>query len=233
MRRATIFRIFLALVVIYLLVYVASQTIFSGRSSPAKASTPPPPHDSGPLPVIPGPSRESRIEPRFSRVAALLAGRRAEVRCWSSEDWAKRAAEWARRWPDEAPLDPWRGYTSLDGERVNLPPAVCDALGRLAYETGPVQKDRWPEALAWSVAMLAHEAQHVRGIWGEAIAECSGMQAIDTAARALGRTGKEGRYLTSLYWKSSYPKHEDPAYRSPECRNGGRLDLDPQSSVWP
>jgi hypothetical protein len=81
--------------------------------------------------------------------------------------------------------------------------------------------------------MLDHEAQHVRGVRDEAIAECNGMQAIDTAARALGRTGEEGRYLASLYWKSSYPKLEDPAYHSAECRDGGRLDLHPQSDVWP
>jgi hypothetical protein len=30
--------------------------------------------------------------------------------------------------------------------------------------------------VAWSVALLAHEAQHVRRLWDEAVAECYGMQ---------------------------------------------------------
>jgi hypothetical protein len=220
--------------VLFAVIVVANALLSTAtaRAPSTPEPAPPLPHDWGPLPIIAGPSDESRIEPRFSRVASTLSGRRAEVRCWSREDWQKRASEWAR-WPDVSPLGPWRGYTSKDHERINLPPAVCDSLTRLVYEHVAARKDSWPDALAWSVALLAHEAQHVRGISNEAMAECYGMQSISTATRELGRTDEEGRYLASLYWENSYPDQKDPVYYSRECRNGGRLDLHPESDGWP
>jgi hypothetical protein len=224
------------LAVLFAVVVLANMFLSTATAqapSPDEGPPPDPPdlRDAGPLPVIAGSSAESRIEPRFSRVASSLAGRRAQVRCWSPEDWEKRASEWAR-WPSTSWVGSWGGYTSADGERVNLAPAVCVLLTRLAYQRVPVYEDGWPDGLAWSVALLAHEAQHVRGVLNEAKAECYGMQSVRTAAQALGRTAEEGRYLAWLYWENSYPSGDAP-YRSRECRNGGSLDLHPRSDVWP
>jgi hypothetical protein len=49
---------------------------------------------------------------------------------------------------------------------------------------------------------------------------------------ALGRGGEEGRYLARLYWTSTYVAH-DPRYRAEQCRDGGRLDLYPETGTWP
>ena len=58
------------------------------------------------------------------------------------------------------------------------------------------------------------------------------MQTIRAAAIALGRTAREGRFLANLYWNRWY-RWNPGSYRSRECRNGGALDLRPQSDVWP
>jgi hypothetical protein len=213
------------------------NTLIPRATPPAGASTPPHMQHSGPLPVIQGPSGVSRVEPRFGRAASIIAGIGTEVRCWSVEDWQKREAEWGN-WHGRS-LGPWGAYTAPWGpelpraSRIHLSPSICATLARLAYDPVPAHQDPWPEVLAFSVAALAHEAQHVSGELDEATAECHGMQSINEATQALGRTISEGRYLASLYWKTTYQAHGDSAYRSEECRNGGRLDLNPESDRWP
>ena len=211
-------------------VLFAAVLVASVLMSTATAQAPPArPHDSGPLPMIGGLTGASRIEPRFTRVASELAGRRAEVRCWSAADWRKLTSGWAR-WTNKPPIGAWGGYASAG--RIHLAPTICASLARLVYEDVPVQGDAAPGQLAWSVAALAHEAQHVRGWSVEWRAECYGMQSIAAATEALGRTEKEGRYLASLYWRYTYSKRSAP-YHSRECRNEGDLDIRPQTDVWP
>jgi hypothetical protein len=213
-------------------VAVAMIVLSSALLSTATAQTPL--DDSRRLPVIAGPSGESRIEPRLSRVVSSLARRRAEVRCWSREDWQRLAAQrtsWIHR--SQRRLGRWSAYASKDHKRVQLSPALCASLARVTYERLPVESDRWPAALALSVGVLAHEAQHISGVSNEVLAECYGMQSITLATQALGRPEREGRYLASLYWEDAYHKHRNPAYVSEECRDGGRLDLRSQVDVWP
>jgi hypothetical protein len=62
--------------------------------------------------------------------------------------------------------------------------------------------------------------------------ECFGVQSITKMTEALGRSSEEGRYLARLYWTSTYMAHY-PRYRSEQCRDGGRLDLHPETSAWP
>ena len=73
---------------------------------------------------------------------------------------------------------------------------------------------------------------HVSGIRDEAKAECEGMQTIAKAAVLLGRPPAEARYLAVLYARHWYPGWP-PRYRSPECHDGGRLDLRLSVNVWP
>jgi hypothetical protein len=149
----------------------------------------------------------------FDHVVAVLAGRGVDVRCssWST----------------------WRAYTTfVPVPSVTLGRGICSELTRLAHDDLSVWRNEWPDALAWSVETLAHESMHVAGIPNEAKAECYGMQAIRAAADGFGRTAKEGRYLATLYWRHWYP-WVAPAYRSRECRNGGRLDLRRATDVWP
>jgi hypothetical protein len=125
-------------------------------------------NDWGLLPSIEGPSGENRVESKLSRVAALISGHETEVRCWSVQDWRERKQEWGD-WNGRQ-LSDWGAYTtpwraSLPYPYIQLSPSICASVGRLVYEDVPAQKDPWPEGLAWSVAALAHESQHVGGIY--------------------------------------------------------------------
>jgi hypothetical protein len=162
---------------------------------------------------------------QLAHVVAVLAGIGADVRCWSTADWRGHAPIGLRQ--------PWRAYTiGTPVLTVNLAPALCVELTRLAELRVPVWRDEFPDALALAVGALAHESMHVSGIRDEAKAECEGMQTIAKAAVLLGRPPAEGRYLAVLYARHWYPWWP-PRYRSPECRDGGRLDLRPAVNVWP
>jgi hypothetical protein len=179
----------------------------------------------GRLPSAVAGSPATYSDAHLAHVVAVLAGIGADVRCWSNADWRSHAAPGLRQ--------PWRAYTDHTPVlTVNLAPALCAELVRLATLRVPVWRDAFPDALALAVGSLAHESMHVSGILDEATAECEGMQTIARAAVLLGRSSAEGRYLAVLYAKHWYPWWP-AAYRSPECRNGGHLDLYPATDVWP
>jgi hypothetical protein len=131
-----------------------------------------PPNDDGPLPTLGGITETSRIEPLYTRIASDLTGRDVEVRCWSEADWAKRTKEVTSWTHGKMRPGEWTAYVSYDHERANLSPSICRSLGRWAYER------RWPDDrregynFVWSVKVLAHETQHLRGIDNEAEADC-------------------------------------------------------------
>jgi len=189
-----------------------------------------PPGETQALPVVGGPSEQSRIEPRLSRVAADPAGKSVEVRCWSAADWRRLLVE-------ERTLSPSRlggdtlGFTTVAGSRENLHPDVCANLADLSYRHAEPQAPADVLSMAASVVTLAHESQHARGVVDEPTAECYGMQLVRRTAAELGVSAAYAARLAAAYWKH-YP-HELPSYRSPECRDGGALDLDPSSTTWP
>jgi hypothetical protein len=171
--------------------------------------------------VVTSASHEDR---RLGRIVTRLAQRRARVYCYSSADWNGAPGS----------LGPWRAFVRYTTKptSVLISPEICTQLTALAESHTRVWRDDWPDALARSVGSLAHEAAHVSGIRNEAKADCYGLQWIARAARMLGRTRAEGAYLATVYLKHWRPWHP-PAYLSRECRNGGKLDLHPQSTVWP
>ena len=80
--------------------------------------------------------------------------------------------------------------------------------------------------------VLAHEAQHLRGIDNEAKADCYGLQQMTAVARGLGVGDEAARSLAEYAWLYIYPRSRGE-YRSADCRDGGELDLNPDSSIWP
>jgi hypothetical protein len=180
------------------------------------------------LSVAEGATIETRIEPRFSEVAASLVDAPVEVRCWSPVDWARLIKEMeaftgGRIGPDNI------GFTGFGDQRVNLAPEACGGLVALAYEQEP---SLGRLEIAAGVAALMHEAQHASGVMSEPLAECFGMQAIGPAARKLGADESDAAALASTYWEELYPTLPR-SYRTPECRDGGALDRRPKSPVWP
>lgn len=200
---------------IWVLVLLFAQ----GLSSPATEATPD---------LFP-PRWATYMDRGLSRAVDALAGRRdTVVWCWSAADWKLRRDPWRRR--VQVWKGPWGGYTF--GGAVQLAPNECAVLKLLRRSHAPVWEWKHPEALAWSTYVLAHESVHVSGYPSERKATCWGLQRVVKAADRLGRTPKEGRYLAELAWKRWYPRAR-PSYRSPECRDGGHLDLRPKDHTWP
>ena len=189
-----------------------------------------PPGELRSLPVIAGDSTSSRIDPKFGKIASDLAGKSVEVRCWSRVDWTRLMREekaYTLHHIDEGTL----GFAGVGGSRANLSPEVCDSLGELMYHHWMPQNATAKLLLATGVVTLTHEPQHSKGIAVEAQAECYAIQLMRDTALKLGATPQYAAELQAAYW-AHYPQ-ELPAYRSPECRNGGTYDLNRTSNVFP
>jgi hypothetical protein len=186
-----------------------------------------------PIPVVDGITRASRIEPRLTRIANANRDLYAPVRCWSATDWTRIEREEFGRRANLA------GYASREFESINLAPRMCDALALIAYTKDRPTGMRQLE-IAFAFVVLMHETSHLAdsGQFASTIgqtepaAECWGIQHVRPAAEAL-RAGKEyAAELARRYWVEVYP-HTEAKYRSPECRNGGKLDARPTTDVWP
>jgi len=186
-----------------------------------------PPGEARDLPVSAGASRVSRVEPRFGRIAGVLADKDVEARCWSRRDWPQLMREESTFTGGQ--LGPGTlGFAGINGNRVNLAPDVCAALVELGYRVAP-PGDAY--ALATAVVTLSHEAQHSKGFAREAEAECYAIQVAHRAARQLGAGRTYAASLVRVYWR--HYAEELPYYRSTECHKGGSLDLGYVDSIWP
>ncbi len=170
--------------------------------------------------------------------AGLDSPRAIDVSCDSPSAWAASQDEQASPETFER-----AGYVTSDEDVIHLAPRVCLVLDRLLATNAPklgcvrrelelhfplCEPSRAEAALA--LTTVAHEAQHVDGVWNEAQAECYGLQTADTVATALGlpdatatQVGRFARMRVSL----------PPSYRSEECRRGGSLDLEPETRAFP
>jgi hypothetical protein len=164
---------------------------------------------------------------RLSAIASELARRHVTIRCEGTSG----------------------NLTGVDGESgrtafVNGKPAsvsflqegICRELHQYSRETksgaGCFLPCAAPVQLAWSLNALAHESYHLAGVRNEAQTECYALQAIDFVARRLGGSPDQARALATLAF-DQLPRRMPPEYSSPDCRNGGRLDLLPNNPVWP
>jgi hypothetical protein len=91
--------------------------------------------------------------------------------------------------------------------------------------------DRWG-AILMAVHVLTHESMHLAGVVDEAEADCLAVQSDAWVAGALGADAQFARAFAREYWISYYPSQE-PRYRSPDCRDGRRLDLFAGRRGWP
>ncbi len=173
----------------------------------------------------------SRVEPRFSRVAAALSGVPGTVvRCWSLPDWVALIEERGVYTGGAVDLRA-DGFVS-QGTRVNLAPRMCERLVRFVYDGFRPARGRAKLELANTVLTLGHETVHVAPGGSEAEATCYGLQRVRRASRLLGAAPGYADSLAGLAWTGLYP-YGLAKYHSPECRDGGKLDLNPNSSVWP
>jgi hypothetical protein len=161
---------------------------------------------------------ESADERRFAAIAGDIAQRQVSIRCQSrvgelvDVDWDYGSVEFDR---DGRPSD---------DARLDRP--ICASLARLARGQSVPSE---PGALA--VEALAHEAFHLSGIQDEAATQCYGLQAMRFVAARLGVSPALGQEFLRLA-VARYPTLPEQ-YRSDECREGGTLDLHPETGVFP
>jgi hypothetical protein len=160
-------------------------------------------------------------EDRLGRVASQIAGRQVEVHCPST---VKMLVD----------ISPHAGSVYFDGngrpaDRTKLNDATCSMLDDFAE--GETDSD---DALrvARALHVLAHESIHLSGVRDEAEADCFGFQKTAFVAEQLGASQEEAqRYAELAVIERSHTA--PPEYRSPDCHDGGLLDLDRRSNVWP
>jgi hypothetical protein len=173
--------------------------------------------------VFRAPDAQTQLVPSLGRVATKLAGFPIKVRCYSTADWNAIEQEYGPR----------GGQASSNPAEIELSPGICDDLLALlsgkAHPTGRYPGSRY--YLSYAVVALTHETQHMEGIASESQAECYAMQRAPETASIMGASPAYARELTDVYWSELYPR-VPPAYWSPLCRRGGRLDLR-ISSDWP
>jgi hypothetical protein len=211
----------------------------ASRSTPS-AITPttpaPPPAQPVPTPDVAPVGALSRlraVEDHFSKAdPALAEGVRAvsaletTVRCWPPRGWRK--LEKVMHWQP----DTYAGLADLNADEIHLRRFACLWLHALISGQRPSEGDdaRWA---ATSLVILAHEGTHLSSAGSnEALTECRAMQNADKVGAALGIDQDYAQRLSLLYWDDFYPR-TDPVYGSPNCRNGGTLDLNPTEDLWP
>jgi hypothetical protein len=118
----------------------------------------------------------------------------------------------------------------VGGDHAYLTPERCLDLYRLAFED-EVTGSRTGRA----IAVLAHEAWHLRGESDEATTECYALQSGVELGRRLGLSEDRARQLMRQQLTENALRGAGSfEYRvTAECRDGGRLDLDRGSSRFP
>jgi hypothetical protein len=147
-------------------------------------------------------------------VAARIAGKPVRLRCGGVRQW-------------NAVGEGVLGYAVVGSDLTTLAPRVCARLA--AMRSGAEPADLLLSGAA--LVTVAHEAEHLRGIASEAVAECYAIQQAITVADAIDIDRAYARLALQAYW-AAYPERP-PAYRSRECYDGGALDLRPRAPGWP
>jgi hypothetical protein len=163
--------------------------------------------------------RETRIEAadRFADEASRIAGKPVTIYCDESGDFVG-AVQHAD------------GVAIVGGDHAYLTPERCLDLYRLAFEdevTGS-QTGR-------AIAVLAHEAWHLRGLSDEGTTECYALQSGVELGRRLGLSEGRARQLMrqQLTENALRARGSFEYLVPPECRDDGELDLDRGSSRFP
>jgi hypothetical protein len=122
------------------------------------------------------------------------------------------------------------GVASIGGRLAYLAPERCLDLYRLAFK-GEVSFSQ----TARSIAVLAHEAWHLRGVRDEGTTECYALQSGVELGRRLGLSeGTARQMMRQQLAENALRSGTSAEYLIPPgCRDGGRLDLDTRSSKFP
>jgi hypothetical protein len=88
---------------------------------------------------------------------------------------------------------------------------------------------------ARALAVLAHEAWHLRGVRDEGTTECYALQSAVEVGRRLGLSEATARQMMRQQLAENALRRRGRADYAvpPDCHNGGRLDLHPNVAEFP
>ena len=161
----------------------------------------------------------ARGEKRFTAEAAHIAGRPVRVICDSDYAFTGVGSDAA-------------GIAFIPRGLAYLEPTICRSLYRIALEHRIGNRDD----AALALAVLGHEATHLRGVLNEAQTECYALQEGVGLGERLGldRATAESLMRSQLDRDLSDATVQRVDYRLPPgCRNGGSLDLRPSDPRFP
>ena len=164
-----------------------------------------------------GADARAEAEARFSEEASRIAAKPVSIRCDESGRYVG-AVQHAD------------GVASVGGDLAYLTPDRCLELYRLGFE-GEVSGSRTGRALA----VLAHEAWHLRGVRDEGATECYALQSGVELGQRLGLSEDTARQMMRQQLVENAGRgRSSPEYLVPPgCRDGGTLDLDPDGTRFP
>jgi hypothetical protein len=154
---------------------------------------------------------------RFSNEASRIATKPVTIRCDESRDYVGL-------------IQHADGVAAVGGDRAYLTPERCFDLYRLAFE-GEVTSSQTARALA----VLAHEAWHLRGVSDEGATECYALQSGVGIGQRFGLSAGTARQMMRQQLVEN-ALHSGPTSEylvPPDCRDGGRLDLHPDDAQFP
>ena len=162
---------------------------------------------------------ETRAEAqdRFSEEASWIAEKPVRIRCDESGEYVG-AVQHAD------------GVAAVGGDLAYLTPERCLDLYRLAFE-GEARGSQTARALA----VLAHEAWHLRGVRDEGTTECYAVQSGVELGRRLGLSEDAARQMMRQQLAENAGRSGATAEYlvPPECRDGGSLDLKSDTTRFP
>ena len=154
---------------------------------------------------------------RFSDEASRIAEKPVTIRCDESRDYVGLVQH----------AD---GVAAVGGDRAYLTPERCHDLYRLAFESEVTSSQT-----ARALAVLAHEAWHLRGVSDEGTTECYALQSGVALGQRLGLSQDTARQMMrqQLAENALRSRGAFEYLVPPECRDGGRLDLDRSDTRFP
>jgi hypothetical protein len=166
-----------------------------------------------------------------SDIVGSSVGVRPDVYCWQSAGWAPFFEQYAIvRGGEETSL---KGIADTARNRIDLDPGICAGLRWYLRRMRPTSLSYENFELAEALMVLTHQAEHLKApSASEAEVECYAVQHVRPLVRAAGWGAEYATELALQAWQLSYQELPQ-AFRSPACRDGGRLDRNPRSSAWP
>ena len=169
-----------------------------------------------------------REQDQLASIASDLAGRKVTVRCPSFlAGLVDVHGEAGRVRFDDS---------GRPADHTDLSPETCKALrhlGRVDFdclERGDCGLSQF--SAGWAAHTLAHEAFHLLGFQDEGVTECYALQNTAYVGKRLGLPTRQDEVIQAWLYKRGY-SNEPAEYQSPQCHDGGPLDLRPQQSRFP